>query len=51
VASLPQEWLVRDGEPLTAEDRRSGYLEFFQHRLKTANEFVEEAIEAHAQLF
>jgi hypothetical protein len=42
VADLPGEWI---GE----EQRRAGYLEFFERRLKSGG-FVQEAIAAHAQL-
>ena len=30
VASLPEEWLTRAGDPVRAEERRAGYVEFFQ---------------------
>jgi hypothetical protein len=50
VTALPDDWLVREGEDLTAADRRAGYLQFFNHRLAAADGFVEEAMEAHAKL-
>lgn len=50
VAELPEEWLTQEGYDITAEQRRAGYLEFFNRRLASADGFVEEAVEAHAKL-
>lgn len=50
VAELPEEWLVREGDELTAADRRAGFLQFFERRVAAADAFVEEAMEAHAKL-
>jgi hypothetical protein len=51
VTELPQEWLTQDViKHLNEDDRRTGYLQFFNQRLATTDGFVEEAVEAHAKL-
>jgi len=49
VAEIPEEWLTREGDGVTVEQRRTGYLEFFEQRLASRG-FLEEALEAYAQL-
>jgi len=49
VEELPEEWLTREGDEVGAAERRAGYLEFFERRI-ASDGFVEEALEAHAQL-
>jgi hypothetical protein len=49
-AALPEEWLAQEGDQVSAADRRTGYIRFFEQRLAGADGFVEEALAAHAKL-
>jgi hypothetical protein len=50
IDQIPESWLVPEGGPATAAERRAGYLEFLSQRLAAAPSFVEEAVRARAQL-
>jgi hypothetical protein len=49
VAEIPEEWLSGEGDEVTVEQRRLGYVEFFEQRLASGG-FLEEALEAYAKL-
>ncbi|HLI75800.1 MAG TPA: HipA family kinase [Acidobacteriaceae bacterium] len=48
VGLVPGEWLVREGEEATPEERRAAYLRFFTERLRQAAVFEEEIARARA---
>jgi hypothetical protein len=49
-ALVPDEWLLSIFETETPASKRTGYVQYFLHRLNAAPGFVEEAIHARAQL-
>jgi hypothetical protein len=50
VGSVPDEWLLPVGSSEKPADRRAAYIEYFFRRLKSASNFVEEALRARAEL-
>lgn len=50
VEQIPEDWLVPEGSPDAPADRRAGYVDFLTRRLAAAPGFVEEAVNARAQL-
>ncbi len=50
VSAVPDAWLEDAAAGISAEERRSGYLEFFSRRLAAARIFEQEAMDAHARL-
>ncbi len=48
IALAPDDWLVREGEELTAEQARQGYQQFFTERLKHSVLFEEEIVRARS---
>ncbi len=48
VGLVPEEWLVREGEEGSPEERRAAYLRFFIERLRHAAAFEEEILRARA---
>jgi len=49
--AVPDKWLLREGDGLSAAEKRAVYLDFFSRRLKASAKFVEEAGRARAELF
>jgi hypothetical protein len=50
VADVPDEWLLPAPGAETPGEKRAAYVEYFEHRLKAAPAFVEEAMRARAEL-
>jgi len=50
IEQVPAEWFPEGQEPATPEAWRAGYLRFFTRRLAAAPAFLEEALDARAQL-
>ena len=48
---MPEEWLASAPGEVSAAERRAGYVEFLSARLAAAPAFLEEAVDARAQLF
>jgi hypothetical protein len=49
--AVPDKWLMRDHEGISAAQKRKVYADFFARRLKVAEKFREEAERARAELF
>jgi hypothetical protein len=47
---VPADWLLPDAEAGQAEERRSAYLRYFVDRVRSASQFVAEAMQARATL-
>jgi hypothetical protein len=50
IEQVPAEWFPEGQEPATQEEWRAGYLRFLTRRLEAAPSFLEEALDARAQL-
>jgi hypothetical protein len=50
VEQIPEDWLVPEGSPDSPADRRAGYVAFLTRRLAAVPGFLEEAVNARAQL-
>jgi len=48
--AVPDKWLMRDNEDISAAEKRTVYLDFFTRRLAVSTTFTEEADHARAQL-
>jgi hypothetical protein len=48
--AVPDKWLLRDNEGISAAEKRQVYLDFFTRRLAASQKFVEEAERARVQL-
>jgi hypothetical protein len=47
---IPDRWLLKEGEGLSAAEKRAVYSDFFSRRLKASSRFVEEADRARSEL-
>jgi urease accessory protein UreE len=50
LAEVPDKWLMREGDGLSAAEKRVVYSDFFSRRLKASARFVEEANRARSEL-
>ena len=50
VEQVPEDWLLPEPGVSTPDDRRAGYVSFLTRRLAAASSFLEEAVNARAQL-
>ena len=48
--AVPDKWLLREGDGLSAGEKRAVYSDFFARRLKASARFVEEANRARSEL-
>jgi hypothetical protein len=48
--AVPDKWLMRDDDGISAAEKRTVYLDFFSRRLAASTTFLEEADRARAQL-
>jgi hypothetical protein len=48
--AVPDKWLLREGEGVSAAEKRAVYSDFFSRRLKASAKFVEEAARARSEL-
>lgn len=48
--AVPDKWLLKDRDGLTADEKRRVYVDFFGRRLRASSKFLEEAKRARAEL-